>query len=67
MKFKRGDIVWCKKQGVYLITSYHVACEVTEVWGVDLVVKIIDGPNVGREYGVDARHFELIHQKAVIV
>lgn len=67
MKFKRGDVVWCKKQGVYLITSYHVVCEVTEVYGVDLVVKVLDGPRAGCEYGVDARHFEFVRRKAVIV
>lgn len=67
MKFKRGDIVWCKRHNACLITNYHVACKVTAVLGDKLVVKIIDGPCAGREYDVGARHFELAHRKVVIV
>lgn len=71
MKFKKGDVVWCKWPNVYVITDYHVACQVTAVykagWGEQILVKVLAGKFVGREYGVDAKDFELISRRAVIV
>lgn len=71
MKFKKGDIVWCRWPNVYCITNYHVMCQVTDAykedWGEQITVEVLEGKHAGCDYRVDAKDFELAHQKAVIV
>lgn len=67
--FKIGQIVWCKRDGIYDITNYHVKCEVTEAHKMNCAirVKVLEGRYSGYTYPVDGNCFELVQNKAVVL
>ena len=65
--FKPGQIVWCKMEGRYSQTDYHIRCVVVNITGYLIRVKILEGKNAGYIWQVDPCCFELVQRNAKIV
>ena len=65
--FMAGQIVWCKREGIYRQTDYHVKCVVVEITGSLMVVRILEGKNAGHIWQVDTDYFEPVQRNAKIV
>jgi hypothetical protein len=62
--FKEGDIVWCKLEGMYVHTTYHVKCRVIRYKNDYRDMDVLCLKN-GITYDVNPEHFELAEPKKI--